>query len=85
MIVEMIFNILPNQRTCPCILSRNVGAMFLDLEQRFRALSNVETLLHHVFSFSHTQQKLNPKDTIFKKKSKPWIGQVPGMRVNWMC
>ena len=60
MIVEMIFNILPNQRTCPCILSRNVGAMFLDLEQRFRALSNVETLLHHVFRFS----LFTPKKTL---------------------
>ena len=60
MIVEMIFNVLPNQRTCPCILSRNVGAMFLDLEQRFRALSNVETLLHHVFRFS----LFTPKKTL---------------------
>ena len=52
MIVEMIFNILPNQRTCPCILSRNVGAMFLDSGATFSARSNVETLLHHVFRFS---------------------------------
>ena len=73
MIVEMIFNILPNQRTCACILSRNVGAMFLDLEQRFRTRSNVETLLHHVFRFSASSFGVSARRLISEKKIREHI------------
>ena len=60
MIVEMIFNILPNQRTCPCILSRNAGAMFLDSGATFSSPEqrwNVAPLLHHVFRFSEIEKQ----------------------------